>query len=111
MVYPDARVVAAMIARAAPVAAASSHLCQGTTTITQAFRRVLLFPPTDRWGTRRPGDRPAGPGGEHCAHRLERRASGSGVVARPEVSMVAVPSVMVTSAAVSPAMSRYDPAM
>jgi len=50
VVYPDGRVIAAVIARAVPVTADSPHLCQTNNTITEVTRRVALLPPIDHWG-------------------------------------------------------------
>lgn len=43
VVYPSGRVVAAVIARAAPLTADSPHLCQSTVTITEATRSMSLL--------------------------------------------------------------------
>lgn len=48
--YPDGRVVAAVVGRAAPLTAQSPHLCHSNNTITEIARRVTLLPPIDRWG-------------------------------------------------------------
>ena len=50
VVYPDGRVIAAVIARAVPLTARSPHLCQGAIAVTDATKRVALLPPIDRWG-------------------------------------------------------------
>ncbi len=42
-VYPSGRVIAAVIARAAPLTADSPHLCQGTVTVTEATRSMSLL--------------------------------------------------------------------
>jgi hypothetical protein len=49
-IYPDTRVVAAVIARAVPLKADSPHLCQGTVTVAEATRQKALLPNTDQWG-------------------------------------------------------------
>jgi hypothetical protein len=71
VVYPDGRVIAAVIARAVPLTPDSPHLCQSNNAITEVTRRVALLPPIDRWGhpvrvggarpvpTVRPGQGPA----------------------------------------------------
>jgi hypothetical protein len=50
VVYPDGRVIAALIARAVPVTSDSPHLCQSNNSITEPTRRVALLPPIDQWG-------------------------------------------------------------
>ena len=50
VVYPDGRVIAALIARAVPVTSESPHLCQSNNSITEPTRRVALLPPIDQWG-------------------------------------------------------------
>jgi hypothetical protein len=50
MLYPNGRVIAAVIARAVPLTARSPHLCQGAIAVTDATKRVALLPPIDRWG-------------------------------------------------------------
>jgi hypothetical protein len=50
VVYPDGRVIAALIARAVPVTSDSPHLCQSNNAITEPARRVALLPPVDQWG-------------------------------------------------------------
>ena len=50
VVYPDGRVIAAVIARAVPLTSNSPHLCQSNNAITEVTRRVALLPPIDRWG-------------------------------------------------------------
>lgn len=42
-IYPTGRVIAAVIARAAPLTADSPHLCQGTVTVTEATRSMSLL--------------------------------------------------------------------
>lgn len=41
--YPTGRVIAAVIARAAPLTSDSPHLCQGTVTVTEATRSMTLL--------------------------------------------------------------------
>jgi len=41
--YPTGRVIAAVIARAAPLTSDSPHLCQGTATVTEATRSMTLL--------------------------------------------------------------------
>jgi hypothetical protein len=48
--YPNTCVIAAVIARAAPLTADSPHLCQGTVTVTEATRQLPILPNTDQWG-------------------------------------------------------------
>lgn len=50
VVYPDARVIAALIARAVPLTSDSPHLCQSNNSITEITARVALLPPIDGWG-------------------------------------------------------------
>ena len=50
VVYPDGRVIAAVIARAVPLTSDSPHLCHGNNTITEITQRVALLPPIDQWG-------------------------------------------------------------
>ena len=50
IVYPDGRVIAALIARAMPVTAESPHLCQSNNKITEVTAQVTLLPPIDQWG-------------------------------------------------------------
>ncbi|MET0864553.1 MAG: hypothetical protein ABWZ98_09495 [Nakamurella sp.] len=50
VVYPDGRVIAALIARAMPVTAESPHLCQSNNKITEVTAQVTLLPPIDQWG-------------------------------------------------------------
>jgi hypothetical protein len=50
VVYPDGRVIAAVIARAVPLRSDSPHLCHSNNSITELTRRVALLPPIDQWG-------------------------------------------------------------
>lgn len=50
VVYPDTRVLAAVIARAVPLAPDSPHLCHSGNAVTQITRQVPLLPAIDRWG-------------------------------------------------------------
>jgi hypothetical protein len=50
VVYPDGRVIAAVIARAVPLRSDSPHLCHSNNKITELTRRVALLPPIDQWG-------------------------------------------------------------
>lgn len=50
VVYPDGRVIAALIARAMPLVSSSPHLCESNNTITEITRGLALVPPIDRWG-------------------------------------------------------------
>lgn len=50
VVYPDGRVIAALIARAMPLVSSSPHLCESNNAITEATRGLALLPPIDRWG-------------------------------------------------------------
>jgi hypothetical protein len=50
VVYPDGRVIAAVIARAVPLTPDSPHLCHSNNAMTEITRRVTLLPPIDRWG-------------------------------------------------------------
>lgn len=49
-VYPNGRVVAAVIARAAPVTANSPHLCEGVLAVSDSTCEMALLPTTDQWG-------------------------------------------------------------
>ncbi len=94
VVYPDGRVIAALIARAVPLTPDSPHLCHSNNAITAITRRVPLLPPIDRWGhpvrarirpdsplLPAPGDarrdghqvrpRRAAPASQHTTHRAE----------------------------------------
>jgi hypothetical protein len=50
VVYPDGRVIAAVIARAVPLRSDSPHLCHSNNSITELTRKVPLLPPIDKWG-------------------------------------------------------------
>ena len=50
VVYPDGRVIAALIARAVPLTPDSPHLCESNNAITETTRGFALVPPIDRWG-------------------------------------------------------------
>jgi hypothetical protein len=50
VVYPDGRVIAAVIARAVPLTAHSPHLCDSNNTITEVTGRLAVLPPIDQWG-------------------------------------------------------------
>jgi hypothetical protein len=50
IVYPDGRVIAALIARAMPVTADSPHLCESNNKITEVTAQMTLLPPIDQWG-------------------------------------------------------------
>jgi len=50
VVYPDGRVIAAVIARAVPLTPQSPHLCESNNTITEVTGRLALLPPIDQWG-------------------------------------------------------------
>ena len=50
IVYPEGRVIAALIARAMPVTADSPHLCQSNNKITEVTAQMTLLPPIDQWG-------------------------------------------------------------
>ena len=50
VVYPDGRVIAAVIARAVRLTPDSPHLCHSNNAITEITRRVPLLPSIDRWG-------------------------------------------------------------
>jgi len=45
VVYPDGRVIAALIARAMPVTSDSPHLCQSNNKITEVTAQLALLPP------------------------------------------------------------------
>jgi len=45
VLYPSGRVIAAVIARSAPLTANSPHLCQGTLTLNPATRALQVLPP------------------------------------------------------------------
>jgi hypothetical protein len=46
--YDDGRVVASVIARAAPLTAHSPHVCQGSSPVTDRTRSLPVFPASDR---------------------------------------------------------------
>jgi hypothetical protein len=50
VVYPDGRVIAAVIGRAMPLTADSPHLCRSNNAITEVTARVALLPSVDHWG-------------------------------------------------------------
>jgi len=50
VVYPDGRVIAAVIARAVPLHSDSPHLCHSNNSITELTGKVALLPPIDKWG-------------------------------------------------------------
>jgi len=50
--YPSGAVVAAVIARAAPLTAQSPHLCEGTVAVMPTTRAVPVLPRTDQCGVR-----------------------------------------------------------
>jgi hypothetical protein len=50
VVYPDGRVIAAVIARAVPLRPDSPHLCSSNNSITEMTRRMAFLPPIDKWG-------------------------------------------------------------
>ncbi len=47
--HSDGRVVASVIARAAPLSAHSPHVCEGTTPPSDGASDALVFPADDRW--------------------------------------------------------------
>ena len=49
-VYSNSRVIAAVIARAAPLTVDSPHLCQGTINVTETTRQLPVLPSVDQWG-------------------------------------------------------------
>jgi len=50
VVYPDGRLIAAVIGRAVPLRPDSPHLCHSNNSITELTRQVPLLPPIDKWG-------------------------------------------------------------
>jgi hypothetical protein len=50
VIYPDACVAAAVLARSAPLAGDSPHACQTTTTAGVHARALVFLPPVDPWG-------------------------------------------------------------
>jgi len=54
--YPNGRVIAAVIARAVPLNAESPHLCLGSVTVTEPTRHLTLMAATDQWGLCGTGD-------------------------------------------------------
>ena len=50
VVYPDGRVIAAVIARAVPLRSDSPHLCHSNNSITELTRKAAFLPPIDKWG-------------------------------------------------------------
>jgi hypothetical protein len=70
--HSDGRVVASVIARAAPLTAHSPHVCEGSTIPTADTGTLPVFPPHDQWTCTLPAAtqpapairlRPPGPGG------------------------------------------------
>ena len=59
VLYPSGRVLAAVIARSAPLTADSPHLCQGTLTLTSEARSLPVLPPSDIAEQHRPIRTPA----------------------------------------------------
>ena len=59
VLYPSGRVLAAVIARSAPLTADSPHLCQGTLTLTPEARSLPVLPPSDIAEQHRPIRTPA----------------------------------------------------
>jgi hypothetical protein len=50
MLYPNGRVIAAVIARAVPLTAESPHLCLGSVTVTEPTQHLTLMAAADQWG-------------------------------------------------------------
>src|SRR6478672_13551090 len=67
MLYPNGRVIAAVIARAVPLTADSPHLCEGTVTVTESTRRLTLMAASDQWGLCGTGDIAAAPAARPAA--------------------------------------------
>ena len=59
VLYPSGRVLAAVIARSAPLTADSPHLCQGTLTLTSEAWSLPVLPPSDIAEQHRPIRTPA----------------------------------------------------
>ena len=89
----DGRVVASVIARAAPLSAHSPHVCEGTTLAADAAGDALVFPVDDRW-TDAPVTRSGLPVPARPVHDLSTRAahgrprSGPGARVHLEVARV-----------------------
>lgn len=49
VVYPEGRVIAAVIGRAVPLTSHSPHLCHSNNAITEVTARAALLPPIDQW--------------------------------------------------------------
>ena len=56
MLYPNGRVIAAVIARAVPLTAESPHLCLGRVTVTEPTQQLTLMAAADQWGLCGTGD-------------------------------------------------------
>lgn len=56
MLYPNGRVIAAVIARAVPLTAESPHLCLGSVTVTEPTQHLTLMAASDQWGLCGTGD-------------------------------------------------------
>ena len=56
VLYPNGRVIAAVIARAVPLTAESPHLCLGSITVTEPTQHLTLMAATDQWGLCGTGD-------------------------------------------------------
>ncbi|MGS0685401.1 hypothetical protein ACVBEQ_09680 [Nakamurella sp. GG22] len=81
VIYPDGRVVAAVIARAVPLTAESPHLCQSNTAMAEVAhitRRGPLLPAGDRWGSIGSTD-PAAGHAESLQDRVEQLLVGNAV--------------------------------
>lgn len=73
-VYSDGRVVASVIARAAPLTSHSPHVCEGAAQESEGTGGTLAFPADDRWAPA-PANRPALPAPARPLHDLRVRTT------------------------------------
>lgn len=73
-VHSDGRVVASVIARAAPLTPHSPHVCEGTPQASEETGETLVFPADERWATA-PASRPALPIPARPLHDLRARTT------------------------------------
>ena len=85
VVYPNGRVVAAVIARSVPVTSSSPHLCQGTVVTTEPTGRLMLMAGSDQRGLCGTGDisapaaAPQTPPAAGTARRIPMQRAAAGV--------------------------------
>jgi hypothetical protein len=99
--YPNTSVIAAVIARAAPLTAESPHLCQGTVAVTEITKLMTLLPSSAQWG---PYLSPAAPSANPTRLQPGQRVVGTNVAAtravgQPTVGHSVAPSSVAHSGA------------